>query len=101
MATEADNNRRSAWEQAFTTYQNLNQKLIEAPEKGRDALERAIADQEEDLLDTPAPSVSAVIKKLYWLWDGSLIGVDPEAEARRLIIEDLETLVAESTALLA
>ena len=101
MATEADNNRRSAWEQAFTTYQNLNQKLIEAPAKDRDALERAIADQEEDLLDTPAPSFSAVIRKLYWLWEASLIGLDPETEARRLILEDLETLVAESTALLA
>ena len=93
--------RRSLWEQAFTTYQNLNQKLIEAPAKDREALERAIADQEEDLLDTPAPSFSAVIRKLYWMWECNLFGIDSETEARRLILEDLETLVAESTALLA
>lgn len=101
MAIDATTERRAEWECAMTTYQNLNQKLIEAPEKDRDALERAVADQEEDLLQTEAPSISAVIKKLYWLWEGTLIGIDPETEARRLILEDLETLVAESTALLA
>lgn len=101
MAIDATNEKRSEWERSLQIYKNLNQKLIEASEKDRDALERAVADQEEDLLDTPAPSFSAVIQKLYWLWEGSLIGIDPEAEARRLILEDLETLVAEGTALLA
>ena len=101
MTMDVTSERRSLWEQAFTTYQNLNQKLIEAPAKDHEAIERAIADQEEDLLDTPAPSFTAVIQKLYWLWECNLIGIDSETEARRLILEDLETLVAESTALLA
>lgn len=100
MADNATTERRAAWERAMRNYENMNQKLIEAPAKDRDALERAIADQEEDLLDTPAPSISAVVRKLYWLWDGQLFGIDPETEARRLILEDLETLVAETTALL-
>ena len=101
MAIVATNERRAAWERAMSTYQSLNQKLIEGPEKDRIALERAVADQEEDLLETSAPSFSAVIKKLCWLWEGSLIGIDSETEARRLVLEDLETLVAESSALLA
>ena len=101
MANDATNERRAEWERGLDAYDKLNQKLIEAPAKDREALEREIADQEDDLLDTPAPSFTAVIQKLYWLWECNLIGIDSETEARRLILEDLETLVAESTALLA
>ena len=101
MANDATNERRAEWERGLDAYDKLNLKLIEAPAKDREAIERAIADQEEDILDTPAPSFSAVIKKLYLLWECNLIGIDSETEARRLILEDLETLVAESTALLA
>ena len=101
MANDATNERRAEWERGLDAYDKLNLKLIEAPAKDREALERAIADQEENLLDTPAPSFTAVTQKLYWLWECNLIGLDSETEARRLILEDLETLVAESTALLA
>lgn len=101
MAENDNNQRRADWERAITTYQNLSQQLDEAIAEDSDALECAIVDAEEDVLDTPAPSFSAVIKKLYLLWDGRLIGLDPETEAKRLILEDLDTLVAESIALLA
>ena len=55
MATNVSNIRRENWKRLFEELKNLNQRLIGAPAKDRDALERAIAAQEEDLLDTPAP----------------------------------------------
>ena len=100
MAVDATNARRENWKRLFQELQNLNQRLIEAPAKDRDALERAIAAQEEDLLDTPAPSFGAVMTKLELLWTDQLIGLDPEAEARRLLLEDLGDLIAENRQLL-
>jgi hypothetical protein len=100
MATHATNARRDEWERAFSKLTELNHKLIAAPEKDREAIEQQIAAQEEDVLDTPAPSFSAVISKLYLLWYADIEGLDPEAEAKRLILEDLELLLREGARVL-
>lgn len=101
MAVDASTARRASWERAIKNLATLNQQLDEAqPAEQRDVLERAIAAQEEDLLDTPSPSFTAVITKLELLWSEQLIGLDPETEAKRLILEDLSDLIAESRQLL-
>ena len=101
MAIDATNARRENWKRLLENHVNLNQRLIEAPAKERDDLERAIVAQEEDLLDTPAPSFGAVLFKLeHLVWSEQLIGLDAETEARRLVLEDLETLISETRHLL-
>lgn len=100
MAIDATTARRENWKRLIEEYQNLNQRLIEAPAKDRDALERAIAAQEEELLDTPAPSFGAVITKLELLWSEQMDGLDVESEAKRLVIEDLGDLIGEAHQLL-
>lgn len=100
MATNANTAPREDWERAFRKLTELNQNLLQAPERDREKIERAIADQEEDVLDTPAPSFSAVVNKLYLLWDAQLMSIDPETEAKRLILEDLERLIVEGAHLL-
>lgn len=100
MATDATKALRQEWECAFNKLAELNQSLAAAPDADRDALERAIADQEADVLDTPAPSFSAVVTKLYLLWNGELEGLDPDSESKRLILEDLEGLIRQCAELL-
>ena len=100
MAVDATNARRENWKRLIQEYSNLNQRLIEGSAKDRDGLERAIAAQEEDLLDTPAPSFDAVITKLELLWCEQMDGLDVESEAKRLILEDLGDLIAENRQLL-
>jgi hypothetical protein len=99
MTIEATNALKDEWKRLFTELTELNQQLAECEPHQRDALERAIADKEEDLLDTPAPSLQALRAKLE-LHFGILIGLDQETEQRRLILEDLEGLIAEATELL-
>lgn len=94
MANEATNARRENWKRLFQNLTELNQRLNEAPAQDRDGLERAIAAQEDDLLETPSPSFGAVITKLELLWSEQLHGLDPESEAKRLVLEDLGSLIA-------
>ena len=100
MAIDVTTARRENWKRLIEKLQNLNHRLIEAPAEERDALESTIAAQEEDLLDTPAPSFSAVATKLGLLWSCHLDGLDAESEAKRLVLEDLSDLIAECGQLL-
>ena len=100
MADQPTNTRRALWETAFNELTALNQKLDQCQPHERDALERAIADQEDDVLDTPAPSFSALLTKLEMLFEGQLEGLDAEAEHRRLVIEDLSDLIEETRELI-
>jgi hypothetical protein len=100
MAVDATNARRANWKRLFQTYLNLNQQLDQCQQAERDALERAVVAQEEDLLDTPAPSFSAVVTKLELMWSADLHGLDPESEAKRLVLEDLGDLITETRHLL-
>jgi hypothetical protein len=96
MAIDAHSARRAAWNTTYNEYLNLTQKLDQARPEDREALERAVADQQDDVLDTPAPSFSALLIKLELLFEGQLEGLDAEAEYRRLAIEDLSDLIAET-----
>ena len=100
MATNATTARRELWERALNNLTELNQKLDQCAPHERDALERAIADQEEDVLDTPAPSFSALLTKLELLFKGHLDGLHAEAEHRRLVVEDLSELIEETRELI-
>jgi hypothetical protein len=100
VADKPTNTRRALWETAFNNLTALNQQLDKCQSQDRDALERAIADQEDDLLDTPAPSFSALLAKLELLFEGQLEGLDAEAEHRRLVVEDLSDLIEETRELI-
>ena len=96
MAIDATTARHQEWKCALTKLNELNQKLAQCQPHERDALERAIAEQEEDVLDTSAPSFNALLIKLELLFEGQLEGLHPDAEYRRLLIEDLSELIAAS-----
>jgi hypothetical protein len=100
MAIDATTARHQEWECASNKLNELNLRLDQCQPHERDALERAIADQEEDLLDTPSPTFSALLTKLELLFEGELEGLSAEAEHRRLVIEDLSDLIAETHHLL-
>ena len=100
MAVDANNAPDATWNTLFTKHQNLNQRLIEAPAQNHDALERQIAEIEDDLLGTPSPNLTAVLHKLGMLWSVELFGIDQETEEKRLILEDLEGLIQAQSELL-
>jgi hypothetical protein len=100
MADKAHNARLSAWNTQSANILNVNMRLMEAPAHERDALERAVAAEEEQLLELPAPHFTAVIRKLELLWECQLEGLDSEAEAKRLVLEDLGDLILEQSQLL-
>ena len=96
MATEPHTARARAWATAFNTYTELNQKLDLAQPGQRDELERSLAQQEQVLLDMPAPDFSAVILKLEMIWEADLHGFDQRSEEKCLILEDLGDLIAQT-----
>ena len=100
MAGNAFTARARAWKTAFEKYQNLNQRLVEAQAHESDTLERAVAAQEEQLLELPAPHFTAVVRKLELLWECQLEGPDNETAARLLVLEDLGDLILEQSQLL-
>ncbi len=90
----------SAWNTLHENYLDLIRALDGARPQERGGLEHAIADVQDDLLDTPAPSFTAVIQKLAMLWEPDLHGLDRQSEERRLILEDIEGLIQAQSALL-
>lgn len=100
MATNATTTARHAWNTAYSEYLNLNQKLAQAQPHERDALERAVAAYEDELLDMSAPSFAAILQKLNILWETDLEKPDQDGEAKRLIVEDITDLIADSGTLL-
>jgi hypothetical protein len=95
MATDAYTSRVREWNTSYERYLTLNQQLTHCDPEERDALQRAVAAQEEDLLDTPAASIDAVRVKLEIIFDGQMTGLDAESEARRLVLEDVHNLAAD------
>jgi hypothetical protein len=94
MAEMADT-RASAWNTSYQNYLKLSQQLAQCQPNERNVLERAVAAQEQDLLDTPAASLDGVRVKLEILFDGQMTGLDAESEARRLVVEDVHKLATE------
>ena len=93
MADAAPTTQADAWNTAFTTYTQLNQRLDQVPPHGRGPIEREIVALQDELLDTPAPTLTAVRQKLEILFEGQMHGLDQGSEERRLILEDLEGLI--------
>ncbi|WP_380874271.1 hypothetical protein ACFB49_46830 [Sphingomonas sp. DBB INV C78] len=89
-----------AWNTRYAHYLSLTQRLEQSPPEEHDALERAIAATQDDLLDTPAPSFTAVKQKLEMLWQAELHGLDQASEERRLVLEDLSGLIHAQSELL-
>jgi hypothetical protein len=100
MAEMADT-RATAWNTSYQNYLNLTRQLARCPRHECEALERAVASQQEDLLDTPAPTLKAIVTKLEILFEGQMSGLDAESEAKRLILEDIHDLTAELDKLIA
>lgn len=100
MAVEPHSAPAGAWNTQYETYLNLTQRLERSRPRERDALERAVTEVQDDLLDTPAPSFTAVMQKLTMLWESDLHGLDRQSEERRLILEDIEGLIQAQSALL-
>jgi hypothetical protein len=100
MAVDATTDRRANWKREIEKYVSLNEQLDQAQPADRDRLERAIVAQEEELLDTPAPTFAGVITKLELMWSAELHGLDAESEYKRLVLEDLGGLIADSRLLL-
>jgi len=86
----------SAWTTNYNHYITLNQNLIQVQDRDpnkRDALERAIAEQEEILLETSAPDLAAFKRKLQILWGIELEQPDHDGDIKRGLISDLEALI--------
>jgi hypothetical protein len=96
VAETTHNDRARAWKISIQKLNQLNEQLDQCQPEDREALERAIAEQEEDVLDTSAPSYTALLLKLELLFSGQLEGLHPDAEYRRLVLEDLSELIAVS-----
>lgn len=100
MAIEPLSARASAWKNQFNNYLSLTQQLERAAPHQRESVERALAEAQDDLLDMPAPTFSAVLQKLEMLWETEMHGLDQASEERRLILEDLSGLIQAQSALL-
>lgn len=99
MATDFTTALHEDWKRACNKLCDLRDSLAACQADQRDEIEQAIAVQEEDVLDTPAPTLMAVLIKLELLFDGQLEGLHPDAEYRRLVIEDLGKLIEHTSEL--
>lgn len=93
MATEPHNTCARDWSTQVHRLEELTFYLDQAPAHERDAVEREIAALQDDLLETPAPDLTAVQRKLEMMWEGLMNGLDRDSEERRLVLEDLEGLI--------
>lgn len=92
MAMDANTASAAAWKAEHQKYRELNVSLNQAPPEKADAIELAIAEQEELLLGLEAPSIAAVLQKLEILFETDLDKPDRDGAEKRLIIDDLARL---------
>lgn len=96
MAVHGLSASHDAWNTQYAHYLSLTQQLDQAPAFERDALERARADVQDELMALPAPTLTAVLHKLEIRWEDQLTRDDE----RRLILDDLADLIQAQSALL-
>jgi hypothetical protein len=86
----------------MNSYIELNIRLQATNDLGEiDALGRALAKQADELMELRAPNLTGILQKLYVMWgETDLHGLDRDSEERRLILEDLERLIDDTTKLL-
>jgi hypothetical protein len=101
MAARATKTDRARWEQAHNEYIELNVRLQATEDfDAVEALGRALAKQADQLMSMRAPHLPAILQKLYVLWgEADLHGLDSDSEEKRLILEDLETLIGQAAEL--
>ena len=92
MATKPLNASTRVWKAAIEKHRELNLSLNQAPAEKVDAVERAVAAQEDLLLRLEAPSIAAVLQKLEILFEADLDKPDRDGAEKRLIIDDLARL---------
>lgn len=102
MAARATKTARARWEQAHHQYIELNVRLQATEDFDEvEGLGRALAKQADQLMSMRAPHLPGILQKLYVLWgDTDLHGLDSDSEEKRLILEDLETLIDQAAELL-
>jgi hypothetical protein len=100
MATKPIDATTRAWKAAIEKHRALNLSLNQAPAEKIDAIERAIAEQEDLLLRLEAPSIAAVLQKLEILFETDLDKPDRDGAEKRLIIDDLARLHDEAELLI-
>ena len=93
MANSSPNTPIARWNDAATVLHNLNLKLIQAPAENADALEVAIAKQEDVVLSLESPHLAAVVTKLQLLWSVDLDKPDRDGDTKRCIVTDLSNLI--------
>jgi hypothetical protein len=103
MAAKPTRTARAQWEQAFNRYLELNLCLQATDNFDEvESLGRALAAQADELMSMRAPHLPGVLQKLFLLWgDADLHGLDSDSEEKRLILEDLETLIDQAASLIA
>lgn len=84
------------WESMMSDLTELNQQLAVAQEPESDVIMSAVVALQDELLDTPAPTLMAVVQKLEIMWEAEMHGLDQGSEEKRLVIEDLSQLIAET-----
>lgn len=93
MADTALNTTHAHWNQALDLVHTLSEQLIASSGAQRDALERAVAEQEEAILEMPAPHLRGVLHKMRLLFDIDLTKPDQDGDIKRLLVDDLTALV--------
>jgi hypothetical protein len=93
MADHADSTTLARWNSAQNILHTLNQKLNLAQGQLRDKLERAVAEQEELVLELPAPHLLAVSQKLRLLFDVDVDKPDHDGLVKRRLVDDLGALI--------
>jgi hypothetical protein len=100
MADKPHNPRAHAWATAYSELSDLTHRLEHAHPHERHQLEHAVAAQQEQLLELPAPSLGALLMKLKLLFEADVQKPDQDGQEKRLVIEDLQDLIAENAELL-
>src|SRR3546814_16209510 len=82
-----------AWNTQYANYLNMHERLLGAPAHQQDAIEEAIVEVQDNLLDRPPPSFAAVQQKLEMISETEMHGHHPASRDRRLILKNISILI--------
>jgi hypothetical protein len=96
MATQALTTPASAWNTAFSKYQDLLQRLEQAQPHDAEPINVALATLQDYLMTLPAPNLAAIVHKLGILFETDLAKPDRDGDEKRLVLADLRHLAADT-----
>jgi len=96
MAAQALTTPASAWNTAFSKYQNLLRRLEQAQPHDAEPINVALATLQDYLMTLPAPSFGALIHKLDILFETDLTKPDRDGDEKRLVMADLRHLATDT-----